>query len=209
MTTPSPFVSRLVPSQSWPHLLSSAYSPGPGQIPTGTDTITLTGNTLYIFPFFAPQAVCITDAGFVLTAGVAASTGRIALFEWDQVNKEVSSLNTDIGSALDTEAADQGLVAWTSQTITIEPGWYAWGLVDSGAVTIRSSKCVDPMLAGNLDVSTTTLVGVNYYTATGTGMVAGGITDPGAYAQLTEVTSATDYSAYQPVNCRFSINPAV
>lgn len=53
------------------------------------------------------------------------------------------------------------------------------------------------------------ILAANYYYADGAGMIAGGITDPGAYAELTEVTSTSDFTAFQAMLCRFNLNPKV
>lgn len=205
---PSPMVSRISPSASWPHLVDTDAVWSPVLMPTGTDTITHTADRLYIFPFFLPIAMALTTVGSVVTTGQSSAEVRYGLFNWNQDLKEPRSLVADFGKT-DAEVADQGLVSIASLTQVVEPGWYAFASVADDAIVSRVVTGVDPMIQGNFDVSTTTLVATNYYYATGTGMVAGGITDPGDYSDLTEVTSATDFEVWNPMVAKFNLNPKV
>ena len=209
---PSPMVTRRSPSAQWPHLIDANMYAVPGLVPTATETQALTADLLYIFPWFCPLPLAITSAGIVCTSLDAGATETVsALFNWDQENREVRSLVQANATSFDTSSTGSaGLIANTTDfPLVLEPGWYAWGLVSDGTPTLRLAKGVDPMSQGNFDISTTTLVGTRYYTADGSGMVAGGITDPGDYSDLTEITSASDFTVAQAIVTRFNLNPAV
>lgn len=210
---PSNMVSRISPSAQWPHLLDANQRISPIQTPTGTGTQAMTADRLYIFPLFLPVAMALTEVGTIVTAGAASSTIRMAILGWDHVNKEVSEVVADLGAGKASEVANQGLVSYTSADaslpLTLETGWYAFAMVSGGTPTFRYLKGTDAMVGSAFDVVTTTLVATNYYYATGTGMVAGGITDPGDYSDLTEVTSASDFTVFNAMVFRGNLNPKV
>jgi hypothetical protein len=208
--TGSYMISRPVPTEQWPHLITGQYAV-PGVHVSGTTTVTATANRLYLFPNFIPIPLKLTQAAAVITAGVDGSALRLGLFRWNHVDRSVKDLVRDFG-VVDSESGDAAIAPMAINTELIVPaGWYAWGLVSSGAITFRVAKGTDPMVGqGTLNANTTNIEAHNYHYATGTGMVGDGITDAAiAAGSVTAVESNSDYTQFFGVFCRFELNPLV
>ena len=171
------------------NLPASTYNFPGIAVPEATQAIALVAAQGVVTPFFLNRAILPTDLGVVVTvAGTAASKIRIALYDWDHVNRALGSLLKDYGVV----AADAtGLQALTAQTYGFKNGWYAWVIVSDAAPTVRCAIALTPETAGAFTISTTTILGVTHYTCSLTNPIASGY--PAVGPAVTPVTSATEF----------------
>ncbi|MGW8177176.1 MAG: hypothetical protein ACWGQW_00045 [bacterium] len=201
---PSNFPHREVYPEQWPNLGTGELAI-PGMKPVQTATQALVANTAMVWPWFNPIGIGIASANIMLSTGVAATTAKIALFEWDHINRTCLDVIAQSAAAFNTTTAEQGKITDAAFLGGYEPGWYAWAVVSDGAITLRLVEGVDEMAQGLLTPNTTNLESDLHYTFDGTGIIAGSFADD---PTVTPVVSTSNFLAQQAVLLDFALNPA-
>lgn len=197
--------SRITHYEQWANLPASTYAV-PSVIPSGTGTQALTADTAIFSPFYLDRAIGLTKVGVLVTsAGGEDKVARIGLYRWDPETRTLGELVKDFG----TVDANTTSIQEIATGFTVQAGWYAWAVVSDGTPTLRTFLADNPFVSGAFTISTTTALGVSWYTKASMTDVAetDGFPEDGP-SSLTAVTSASEFRAGYLVLCQFNNNPA-
>lgn len=141
----------MAPSFASPGYISGRYYPAGS---TNGGTFTLTANTLYAIPFVPLAKVTFTKLSVNVTTGVAATNGRIGVYANTAGTLAPGALiaGSDSGSF---STATTGLKEITGLSIALNPGFYWFAVMSSGAPTLTgcNGSVLAPLIYGMSSLS--------------------------------------------------------